>query len=236
MYIWDEPKEEDYPKIKMLTQLVRSSAPSLKILLTEPFNKLLSSSVDIWVPVMDEFGGKFPGINEYEKLRKERKQTWWYVSCLSHGCDYLSDSGAPDLVVDRSSSYIRVIPWLTMKYGMQAFLYYAATYAYEHYPQIDPWNSLWDFSGNGDGTILYPGRPGMHGLTEHKPIPSIRLKTWREASFDAEYIKWMEDLDNKPEWWIKEFGDIAKDPKIWEKDYSVYQNLKEKAGDYLNNL
>ena len=41
----------------------------------------------------------------------------------------------------------------------------------------DPWN----FGGNGDGVLAYPGRPGELGLTEHTALPSFRLKLIRQT-------------------------------------------------------
>ena len=66
--------------------------------------------------------------------------------------------------------------------GADGGLYYHAVEGYRLSPNgvyllEDPWN----FGGNGDGLLLYPGRPGEFGLTEHQPLPSLRLKLIRYA-------------------------------------------------------
>ena len=186
---------------------------------------------------MDEFDeSNKPRPSEYENLQKQGRQVWWYVSCMSHGCDALVDSGTPDMVLDRPSVYIRSISWLSAKYHIDAFLYFALTEAYGAYPGRDPWKSVWDFSGNGDGTLLYPGRPGEHGFLRHGVATSVRMKLWRESSFDAEYIRWMNNLESKPEWWNEEFSELVQTTRKWSKDYNAYAQLREKAGDYLNTL
>jgi hypothetical protein len=65
------------------------------------------------------------------------------------------------------------------------------------------------------------------------PIVSLRMKLWRESSFDAEYIGWMNALDKKPAWWPAEFHKLVQSPLVWQKDYQAYQNLRNKIGRYL---
>jgi hypothetical protein len=119
---------------------------------------------------------------------------------------------------------------------LDGFLYYDVDYAYQFYPQKDPWQDLWYFAGNGDGTLFYPGRPGEHGLKEHAPIDSIRVKVWRESAFDAEYIRWMNLVPHPPSWWKAEYAELVRGPTDWSKDYEAYQALRDQAGEYLNGL
>jgi len=234
VYLWDEPKREAFKELLKLSQLVKRTAPSLKQLVTTVYTPQLEDSVDIFAPVMDQFDApQFPPPSAYQKRKASGHETWWYVSCMSHGCDALRDSGVPDMVIDRSSSYIRSIGWLSMRYSIDAFLYYSVNNGFQFSPQRDPWRSLWDFSGNGDGTLFYPGRPGERGLTTHRPISSLRLKLWRESSYDAEYIKWMKELPVIPSWWTTESDQIAQSTTSWSKDYTRYQSLRDQAGGYL---
>ncbi|MCB0334068.1 MAG: DUF4091 domain-containing protein [Bdellovibrionales bacterium] len=192
--------------------------------------------VDIFAPVADFIGTNgFPAMDTYRKLQKEGKEVWWYVSCMSHGCDALADSGISDLVIDRPSSYIRSIGWLGAKEGIDAFLYYFVNYAYQFYPERDPWKDQWDFSGNGDGTLVYPGRPGMFGLSQHTPLPSLRLKLLRETSQDAQYVSWMKGLPSPPSWWEKEFEELLPTLRTWKRDYGAYTLLRQKMGEFLDH-
>lgn len=236
IYLWDEPGKENIDRVIEMAKFVRRLAPSLKIMVTIPYYSQLEDYVDIFVPVMDQFAVPgFASPEDYSALQKKGKQFWWYVSCMSHGCDALVDSGRPDFVIDRPASYIRSAAWLSVKYGVDAFLYYSVNNGYQFNPKRDPWASLWDFSGNGDGTLFYPGRAGERGFTTHQPVPSIRLKLWREASFDAEYLNWMERLSEKPDWWKKGFTNLVTSTQRWSRDYSAYSRLRERVGDFLDN-
>ena len=237
VYLWDEPKPADDAAIIRMAKKVREGAPDLKILVTTTFRKNLNPYVDIFCPPMNYWGEQgLPGSEAYSRLREAGREVWWYVSCMSHGCDRPADPGFPDLVLDRPAVYIRSIGWLSRKYGVSAFLYYSLNYAYSFYPKRDPWADLWYFSGNGDGTLFYPGRPGVNGLTEHMPIASLRLKAWRESSFDADYVKQMEELSSKPDWWTREYQGLVPNLKNWSRDYRRYQELRDRIGEYLNSL
>jgi hypothetical protein len=244
VYLWDEPKKSDYPALFSLLQTVRKQAPDLKILVTTSgYDRMarmpeFEKEIDIFVPVMNDWRGSFmsPQMERYRELQAHGKQLWTYLSCMSHGCEGAVESGYPDWVLDRPSVWIRSMPWVLSQMHLDGFLYYDVDYAYQFYPKKDPWNDLWYFTGNGDGTLFYPGRPGEHGLTQHQPVDSIRVKVWREASFDAEYIRWMEQLASAPAWWKAKYHAIAQSPVEWSKDYGDYQDLRDQAGEYLNNL
>jgi hypothetical protein len=74
--------------------------------------------------------------------------------------------------------------WLAFRYRLAGELYYETAMAYGH----DPWANQWDFSGNGDGTLFYPGTPAKIGGATHVPVASIRLKMIREGMEDFEYL------------------------------------------------
>src|SRR5262249_12332512 len=52
----------------------------------------------------------------------------------------------------------------------------------------------YDFGGNGDGTLLYPGTPAVIGGVTNIPVASIRLKMIRKGFEDYEYMKLVSDL------------------------------------------
>ncbi len=253
-FLWDEPLAawadtgENYiPMLIKYAKQVKTWAPNLKIMSTMPATKNASKCVDIFVPAPNYFGTLQKKIGEvtlagYRKLQRQKKEVWWYVSCMSHGCsdDCKGCNAQPehrtsDLIVDRPAVYIRSLAWLAAKYNIQAFFYYDTTQAYrDMLEKGDVWDNNYRFAGNGDGTLFYPGRPGEHGLTEHQPIASARMKIWRETSNDYQYIKWMQGLKKKPKWWTKQFKLIARSPTNWEKRYAKYQALRNKVGNFLN--
>jgi len=235
-YLWDEPQAEEFPALTKLLHRVRTYAPSIKNMVTTYYRPGLKDNVDIFVPLLDTISASgYPSTNAYREVQKNGGELWAYVSCMSHGCEEKEDSGAPDFVIDRPPVYIRSTAWIAAKYNLDAFLYYGVNNGYQFYPDRDPWDSLWDFSGNGDGTLFYPGRPGEHGFEEHTPVPSIRLKVWREASYDSEYINWMRNsTSRKPRWWKKTYRALLSSPLEWNRKYSAYQRLRNRMGNYLN--
>jgi len=124
-----------------------------------------------------------------------RKQLWAYQSCMSHGCGGTGAyfTGWPSYMIDASAVRNRAMQWLLFQYGATGELYYETTMAYSH----DPWSSQWDFSGNGDGTLFYPGTPARIGGTTHVPVASIRLELIREGLEDYEYLKLLSDLGDR---------------------------------------
>jgi hypothetical protein len=235
-YIMDEPKEADKQKLMNLTRLVRRKAPSLRIMLTDKYSEEFAPYVDIFVPVMENFAIKgHPGADVYRDGRPGR-EVWWYVSCMSHGCDALVDSGTPDFVIDRSSAYVRSIGWLSFNQKVDAFLYYSVNNGFQHYPKRDVWNDQWDFSGNGDGTLFYPARAGERGFNEHFPVPSARMKLWRESSYDHQYLTWLAKSGSANKSLLNDIERIAVDPLQWDRNYLSYQSLRDKIGEELDSL
>ena len=73
-------------------------------------------------------------------------------------------------------------------------LYFDTVYAYNRYAKNrpdreDPWDTVWAFGGNGDGTLFYPGRPDRIGGTTDVPIDSLRLKHIRDGRQDFELLR-----------------------------------------------
>jgi MYXO-CTERM domain-containing protein len=160
------------------------------------------------VPVInylhDKPGATFPGDQraKYDAFLagSSRRELWGYQSCMSHGCGGTVDfgnpsasddyfTGWPSYMIDASGVRNRAMQWLAFRYRLAGELYYEVTQAYGH----DPWTNQWDFSGNGDGTLFYPGTPAKIGGTTHVPVASIRLKLIREGMEDYEYLKLLSD-------------------------------------------
>lgn len=160
----------------------------------------------------------------YDSIITPGKELWWYQACGNHGCSGSeTDFVAP--MADLPAIYSRAFEWLTYKYqigygvpGPATELYFETVYAYQ-FSTNDPWKNIYYFSGNGDGTYFYPGRPDKIGGTTHIPISSIRMKMLREGIEDYEYLvqveakKNQEGLDGKS--WIKE---NILDPYLTAKD------------------
>ncbi len=210
-YTWDEPSEDrEFEELKKKSSLVKDADEDLRVLVTAniqqgvEFN--LEDVIDIWVPIINEMHGK-PGSehegnqrNDYNEALNEGYELWWYQSCESHGCYWCGNdehtTGWPSYMIDIPAMYNRIMEWQSFKYNISGELYYSTNYAYEFYDDgsNDPWNNLYYFGGNGDGTLFYPGRTDKIGGTHHIPIESIRLKMIREGMEDYEYMKMLRDL------------------------------------------
>ena len=85
------------------------------------------------------------------------------------------------------------------------------------YGQRDPWVSQFDFGGNGDGTLYYPGTPAKIGGTKHIPIESIRLKLLREGMEDYEYMHLLSTLGNDS-YADRQVGSVVTNTYTWSRN------------------
>ena len=98
-------------------------------------------------------------------------------------------TGWPSFMVDVNAVQNRSQGMLSWLYGVSGVLYYETTLHLD-----TAWSSVYDFGGNGDGTLLYPGKPSVIGGTTDVPVASIRLKMIRDGFEDYEYMKMVSDL------------------------------------------
>ncbi|HEX7602825.1 MAG TPA: DUF4091 domain-containing protein, partial [Polyangiaceae bacterium] len=88
-------------------------------------------------------------------------------------------------VIDSSGVQDRAFEWWSWLEGTSGELYFETTYQLA---------TAWDangqcaFSGSGDGTLFYPGKPSVIGGASDIPIESIRMKMIREGMEDYEYL------------------------------------------------
>jgi hypothetical protein len=191
-YTFDEPSDAQLPEVVQRAQAFRALTPAVPRLVTHVWDARLKGSVDIWGPVINYVDDK-PGNSDSPPRKiydKERQKLWWYQSCMSHGCNIVGGdyfSGWPSYVVDAPAMSHRIMEWLTFRYRVGGELYYNTVEGYAK--GLDPWKSQLLFSGNGDGTLFYPGRPDVIGGTSDIPVASIRLALIREGLEDYEYLK-----------------------------------------------
>ncbi|HET7752810.1 MAG TPA: glycoside hydrolase domain-containing protein [Anaeromyxobacteraceae bacterium] len=212
-YTCDEPPLTcAWNDITTRSKAVKAADPNFRTLVTTMIQdadaKGVTGAIDIMVPVVNYMegkpGSKYPGAQRgaYDKFLGggSNKEMWTYQSCMSHGCGGTVDigdpsgsaqyyTGWPSYVIDSNAIRSRAQEWMSFRWGATGELYFETTMAYGH----DAWNNQWDFSGNGDGTLFYPGTPAKIGGTTHIPIASIRLKMIREGMEDFEYLKRLAD-------------------------------------------
>ncbi|HVY49114.1 MAG TPA: glycoside hydrolase domain-containing protein, partial [Minicystis sp.] len=178
--------------------------PDAKILITSTIDEAMAQGadgdVDRFVPVIDQLEGRpdsaYPG-NQRPKYdawlaAKSNRSIWSYQSCDEHGCgdcgtpstgpDY---TGWPNRVIDSSAVQDRAFPWHAFRLDVSGELYFDSSY------QL---TTAWDddgqcaFSGSGDGTVFYAGKPSIIGGQTDIPVESIRMKMIREGIEDYEYL------------------------------------------------
>ena len=218
-YTCDEPPITcSWSDVSARAQVAKQADPGFRTLVTTDMEQATQNgvlpSIDMMVPVVNfmddrpqsaygwtDGGEKAP---EYDGFlgSSPQKELWLYESCMSHGCggtvdignpsaDQLYFTGWPSYMIDASAVRSRSLEWFSFRYGATGELYYETTQAYyEH----DPWTSQWDFSGNGDGTLFYPGLQGAIGGSTEIPVASLRMKMIREGMEDYEYLKALSDL------------------------------------------
>ncbi|HSD20578.1 MAG TPA: glycoside hydrolase domain-containing protein [Anaeromyxobacter sp.] len=216
-YTCDEPPLTcSWEELPARTQAVHSADPEFKTLVTTQVWDAeahgVADQIDIMVPVVnwidDKPNGDFPGDNraKYDGFlaQSSQKELWLYQSCMSHGCGGTVNignpsewdqynTGWPTYMIDASAVRNRAMEWISFLEGATGELYWETAFAFTH----DAWTNQWDFSGNGDGTLFYPGTPAHIGGSTSIPVASIRLKMVREGMEDYEYLKLLADAGKK---------------------------------------
>jgi hypothetical protein len=203
----DEPGGDPaaWMKFRSDAQALHAADPAARIIITSSIqddqNGGALADTDILVPIIQDLDNR-PGSGTYAGDQrpaytdwlagKSNRRLWSYQSCESDGCGACGDpspgtdyTGWPARVIDSSAVQDRCFPWLGFRYSLSAELYWNTSYQLA---------TAWDdngqcaFSGSGDGTLFYPGKPSVIGGTTDIPVESIRLKLIREGMEDYEYL------------------------------------------------
>lgn len=183
----DEAAETDWPKVKMLYQMVKEVEPKLRVMLSlnEPRGtKALAGHFDIInVNIRQYFKAGMPELGEKGKTR------FWYVCCWP--------SENPNLFTEYPGIDPRVIGWMSWKFGLEGFLYWASAAWGNAFDNMDDkrcideiltkWNPNSFGRYNGDGCLVYPG-------PNHTLLRSTRLVNLRDGFEDYEYLAMLRAL------------------------------------------
>ena len=200
-YTCDEPPLTcAWADIPARAAAARAADPELRTLVTTTIQQAdangVTDAIDLLVPVVNHLDDR-PGESAYSGNQRAkydaflaaspRRELWLYQSCMSHGCGVGSSAyftGWPSYMIDASAARNRAMQWLLFRYRATGELYYETAMAYGQ----DPWTNPWAFTGNGDGTLFYPGTPARISGTTDVPVASLRLKLIREGMEDYEYL------------------------------------------------
>ena len=89
------------------------------------------------------------------------------------------------MAIDADATRNRSMEWLSFVYNVQGELYYETTQAFF---TGDAWTNQYNFGGNGDGTLFYPGTTAKIGGKTEIPVESLRLKMIRDGMEDYELL------------------------------------------------
>ena len=128
---------------------------------------------------------------------------WMYQACDSHDCGSTNNSYAvnwPNFMVDATAVQNRAEPWMHFIYDAPGMLYWDIS---NKLPTAWDSDGIYDFTGQGDGTLVYPGTPTTVvngssyaiGGSSHIPVASYRLKMIREGLEDYEYLTLCKAVD-----------------------------------------
>lgn len=181
LYISDEPfdrHEHIRQQMKALCGMIHEVSPTI------PIYSSTWHHVPDWDGYLDVWGIGHYGIVPPEKMAQLRQAgaRIWFTT------DGQMCTDTPYCAVER------LLPHYCFKYGAEAYEFWGAAWlTYDPYrfgwhayiPQSDePGRSYWVRYPNGDGFLIYPGKPiGYPGL-----VSSIRLEQAREGVEDYEYL------------------------------------------------
>lgn len=183
-YITDEPQPEQYDEIKQAASDVRLADQRIKILLTKKVEDKLIGSVDIWVPILNDYD------EQASKARQAKGEEVWWYSCTGPKHPY------PGYFIDYPAMDLRMYHWMTWRYGLNGILYWSTMYW-----QDNPWQTPMSMTpghtgnwGNGDGHLLYPAvRTPSAAFVAKGPVDSIRWETIRDGIEDWDYFRILQD-------------------------------------------
>jgi hypothetical protein len=199
LYLSDEPhmaedgKADIVAQMKALCDMIHEVDKKIPIYVsTWWFRPEWDGYIDIW-------GLGFNGDGDYG--HGVTKEDFDHITASGGRIWYTTDGNfcteTPYLAIER------LLPWFGFKYGAQAYEFWGVNwltlnpfkYGWHNYiyESQAPGEESWKRYPNGDGFIIYPGKPvGYDGL-----IGSIRLKQVREGAEDYEYFLLLSSLIQK---------------------------------------
>jgi len=227
IYLKDEPNNaEEYEIVRQQGALISSADTDIARMCTEqtvpskPDWGDLYGAVDIWCPLW----GLWDEPTARERL--DKGEDLWSYTALCQGPE-----GTPWWQIDVDPLNFRSPFWLSWHYDITGFLYWSGVYwsAYETLQGV--WEApyfrelYW-----GEGMLLYPGQPaGIKGF-----VPSIRLKLYREAMEDYEYMVMAADRGMSEEV-DSIINTVVTSFQNWSRERENYKLGREALADLILN-
>ena len=199
LYMPDEPRPPDYPRILRLAENVHSNpgvGRALPIFVTHEYVDALAPAIDIWCSGPSGF--------KIERARQERargREYWFYNGGRPAG-------GA--ITIDAPATDARAMIWAGVKHDVRVYFYWHAVH-WRHNSQKrgERTQNVWaesitfdnrgqpnkpiDDQGyiHGDGVLLYPGEDTLHPDQDRGirgPISTVQLANLRRGLQDQQYL------------------------------------------------
>jgi hypothetical protein len=199
LYMPDEPREADYPRIVALADNIHSNpgpGKALPVFVTSRYVAALDAAVDIWCS-----GPKGFLLDRVASERKRGREYWFYNG---------GRPAAGAITIDAPATDPRATIWAAFKHDVQVYFYWHAVH-WRHNSQKEGernqnvWadsitfdnrkqeNRSADDQGyiHGDGVLMYPGEERLHPDQDRGiagPIGTIQLANFRRGLQDHQYL------------------------------------------------
>jgi hypothetical protein len=230
VYMEDEPNNaKQYEIVRKQGALIKSADPGIGRLCTEQTITQDSSwgnlygAVSIWCPLWGLWDEKTAN----ERLAKGEKL--WSYTALCQG-----SPETPWWEIDMDPVNFRSPMWISWNYNITGFLYWSSVYWGNAGTPEEVWKKpVYQNDGDfwGEGTLLYPGSPaGIKGF-----VPSIRLKLYREAEEDYEYIVMASGTGRTDE--VKSIvAKVAQSFQKWSHDPEEYMAARKELARIITSV
>jgi hypothetical protein len=199
LYMPDEPRAPQYPRIQKLAGNIHSNpgpGRALPIFVTSTYVEPLDSAIDIWCSGPQGFR-----LDRVASERARGREYWFYNGGRPAG-------GA--ITIDAPATDARATIWAAFKHDVRVYFYWHAVH-WRHNSQkpTDRDQNVWansitfDNRGqpgrdpedagyiHGDGVLIYPGEEKLHPEEDRGvpgPIATIQLANFRRGLQDHQYL------------------------------------------------
>lgn len=199
LYMPDEPRPPEYPRIRALAENIHSNpgpGRALPIFVTSRYVEPLDGAIDIWCS-----GPKGFDLDRVAAERARGRDYWFYNGGRPAG-------GA--ITIDAPATDPRAAIWAAFKHGVRVYFYwYAVHWRHNSQKQGERDQDVWaesitfdnrkqenksiDDQGyiHGDGVVIYPGEERLHPDQDRGvpgPIATVQLANFRRGLQDHQYL------------------------------------------------
>jgi hypothetical protein len=199
LYMPDEPRPPEYPRILSLAENIHSNpgpGRSLPVFVTSTYVEALDPAIDIW-----SSGPKGFRLDRVASERARGREYWFYNGGRPAG-------GA--ITIDAPATDARATIWAAFKHDVRVYFYWHSVHwRHNSQKQGERNQNVWaesitfdnrkqanrsvDDQGyiHGDGVLIYPGEERLHPDQDRGipgPIGTIQLSNFRRGLQDHQYL------------------------------------------------